>query len=246
MKSNSTRLNERLHILATNTSCPCQRRTQCSADDGPGSGFIVAVALAADLDLKRGPSENDLIERAEKFCRSLEGRWALGDCGNSLIIVGWKHYSKMLICPAQLAKRYVTKEEERRILANVNGLIQSNQWFDALLRVIDDVQRELEGEPKGRTDIGTISLLVSVIVAFVLCLIIACCVCAFRCFGNLKSDETDRVRKAVKRVDSLRAEVMRRGSQLRRSFSRSPKFPLVKEGDVMQNQFFPDPDTTVV
>ncbi|VDD96161.1 unnamed protein product [Enterobius vermicularis] len=91
----TTRLNERLHILATNTSCPCQRRTQCSADDGPGSGFIVAVALAVELDLKRGPSENDLIERAEKFCRSLEGRWALGDCGNSLIIIGWKHYSKV-------------------------------------------------------------------------------------------------------------------------------------------------------
>ncbi|VDD96162.1 unnamed protein product [Enterobius vermicularis] len=177
----------------------------------------------------------------------------------------------MLICPAQLAKRYVTKEEERRILAKINNLIQSNQWFDALLRIIgnvssllkhiwlfrfnfmcslilllDDVQHELEGEPKGRTDIGTISLLVSVIVAFVLCLVIACCVCAFRCFGNLKSDENDKVRKAVKRVDSLRAEVMRRGSQLRRSFSRSPKFPLVKEGEEMRNQFFSDADTTVV
>lgn len=70
--------------------------------------------------------------------------------------------------------------------------------------------------------------------------------CAFRCFGNLKSDENDKVRKAVKRVDSLRAEVMRRGSQLRRSFSRSPKFPLVKEGEEMRNQFFSDADTTVV
>lgn len=36
-----------------------------------------------------------LTDRAEGFCRTLEGRWALGDCGNSVLIFVWKHYKKV-------------------------------------------------------------------------------------------------------------------------------------------------------
>lgn len=38
-----------------------------------------------------------LLDRAEGFCRTLEGRWALGDCGNSVLIFIWKHYKKVNI-----------------------------------------------------------------------------------------------------------------------------------------------------
>lgn len=37
----------------------------------------------------------DLTVRSEGFCRSLEGKWALGDCGNSIIIFVWQHYKKV-------------------------------------------------------------------------------------------------------------------------------------------------------
>lgn len=88
--------------------------------------------------------------------------------------------------------------------------------------------------------------------------------CAFRCCGNIRSadSEDSRVRKAVHRVDSLRAEVVRRGSQLRRSFSRSPKFPHISSGaggnsssggaELDQKQtrvllgYYADADTTMV
>lgn len=36
-----------------------------------------------------------LIDRAESFCKTLEGRWALGDCGNSVIVFVWRHYKKV-------------------------------------------------------------------------------------------------------------------------------------------------------
>ncbi|PIO54106.1 hypothetical protein TELCIR_24539 [Teladorsagia circumcincta] len=82
------------------------------------------------------PSEAQLTERAESFCRALEGRWALGDCGNSVIVFVWEHYKKMIIWPARLAEKYVTIEERKNILHKVNELAQTDQWYTALSQVI--------------------------------------------------------------------------------------------------------------
>uniref|UniRef100_A0A0M3IUK9 Uncharacterized protein n=1 Tax=Ascaris lumbricoides TaxID=6252 RepID=A0A0M3IUK9_ASCLU len=82
-------------------------------------------------------------------------------------------------------------------------------------------------------------------VFFLLSIIISGCVCAFRCCGNLRNEENENVRKAVQRVDSLRAEVIRRGSQLRRSLSRSPKFS-IRDDNPMDASFFTDANTTIV
>ncbi|VDN52403.1 unnamed protein product [Dracunculus medinensis] len=221
-------LNARLHALAVGTPCHCQRRSQCTSDNddsNPFHGFVVSIALVNNLQMTiHSPSEQQLIDRAEGFCRTLEGRWALGDCGNSVIVFVWKHYKKMVIWPARLAERYITVDERRHILSEVNSLVQNDQWSDALIKVIDALHRELKGKPDDRFDTGTLSLIVAVGFACLLTLFITCCVCAFRCCGNLKPKQNQGVQKAARRVDSLRAQVIRRGSQLRRSLSRSSKF----------------------
>ncbi|KJH51335.1 hypothetical protein DICVIV_02451 [Dictyocaulus viviparus] len=161
---------------------------------------------------------SQLTERAEAFCRALEGRWALGDCGNSVIVFVWEHYKKMIIWPSRLAEKYVTVEERKNILSKVNDLVQADKWYLALSQVIAELLRELNGEEQGKVDTGTLSLLVAVGLAVLLTMLITCCVCAFRCCGNLRATDRPRpVRRAVERVDSLREIVLKRGSQLRRS-----------------------------
>uniref|UniRef100_A0A914ZW40 Uncharacterized protein n=1 Tax=Parascaris univalens TaxID=6257 RepID=A0A914ZW40_PARUN len=248
-KTEGEKLNDRLHDLAVGTPCHCQRRSQCASGEEHGSpfhGFVVSIALVNNLQMTiHSPSEQQLTDRAEGFCRTLEGRWALGDCGNSVIVFVWKHYKKMVIWPARLAEKYVTAEERRHILASVNSLVQNDQWLEALTQVIADLHRELQGEPEDRVDTGTLSLIIAVGVACLLTLLITCCVCAFRCCGNLRNEENENVRKAVQRVDSLRAEVIRRGSQLRRSLSRSPKFS-IRDDNPVDASFFSDANTTIV
>ncbi|GMS90764.1 hypothetical protein PENTCL1PPCAC_12939, partial [Pristionchus entomophagus] len=229
-KSQTTWLNAMLHDLTLSTPCPCQRRSQCSGgldnDGGPLHGFVVSIAILKNVQMTmHSPSENDLTVRSEGFCRSLEGKWALGDCGNSIIIFVWQHYKKMIIWPARLAERYVTVEERRAILSKVNKLAQGDEWYSALTEVIGSIRRELNGEPETRVDTGTLSLVISVGVAVALTIIITLCVCAFRCCGNLKSEDGSVAGNSyLGRVDSLRNSIVRRGSSLRRSISRSPKF----------------------
>ncbi|RCN29058.1 hypothetical protein ANCCAN_25187 [Ancylostoma caninum] len=123
----------------------------------------------------------------------------------------------MIIWPARLAEKYVTVEERKNILHKVNELAQTDQWYAALSQVIGELLRELNGEESGKVDTGTLSLVVAVGLAVLLTMLITCCVCAFRCCGNLRSEDRPRpVRRAVERVDSLRETVLRRGSQLRR------------------------------
>lgn len=42
----------------------------------------------------------------------------------------------MIIWPARLAQKYVTANERRQMLDNVNNLIQNDKWFDALTLVV--------------------------------------------------------------------------------------------------------------
>lgn len=49
------------------------------------------------------------------------------------------------------------------------------------------------------------------------------CVCAFRCCGNLRPDGDTTLGQTFESVDTLKSEVIKRGSLLRRSLSRSPK-----------------------
>ncbi|VDK42379.1 unnamed protein product [Anisakis simplex] len=246
-KTAGEKLNERLHELAVGTPCHCQRRSQCTSGDelsSPFHGFIVSVALVNNLHMTiHSPSEQQLVDRAEGFCRTLEGRWALGDCGNSVIVFVWTHYKKLVIWPARLAEKYVTADERRQILSSVNSLVQTDQWSEALTQVVAALHRELQGEPSDRVDTGTLSLIIAVFVASLIVVLITCCVCAIRCCGNLRNGEHENVRKAVQRVGSIRAEVIRRGSQFRRSFSRSPKFS-IRSDNPIDASFYPD--TTVV
>lgn len=241
--SEARSLNEQLHNLAVGTPCHCQRRSQCATGEdanSPFHGFVASVALVNNLQMTiHSPSEQQLTDRAEGFCRTLEGRWALGDCGNSVLIFVWKHYKKMIIWPARLAHRYVTASERSRILNDVNILIQNDKWYEALTRVIAALHSELKGEPEDRIDTGTLSLIIAVGVAVLLTALITCCVCAFRCCGNMRADQPERLRKPLQRVDSLRAQVIRRGSQLRRSFSRSPRFSGSRESPI-NTAFFTD------
>ncbi|VDM60223.1 unnamed protein product [Angiostrongylus costaricensis] len=221
--SQAMSLNRQLRDLAVGTPCHCQRRSQCTTGiSGTGTegfhGFVVSVAIVQNLQMQvHSPSEAQLTERAESFCRALEGRWALGDCGNSVIVFVWEHYKKMIIWPARLAEKYVTVEERKNILSKVNELIQADQWYLALSQVIAELLRELNGEEQGKVDTGTLSLLVAVGLAVLLTLLITCCVCAFRCCGNLRREHRPRpIRRAVERVDSLRETVLKGRSQLRR------------------------------
>ncbi|CAI2348186.1 unnamed protein product [Caenorhabditis sp. 36 PRJEB53466] len=127
----------------------------------------------------------------------------------------------MVIWPARLAEKYITAEERKAILTKVNDYAQTDDWFPALSMIIKEISSELNGEPEPRFDTGTLSLLLSIALAVGLTLFITCCVCAFRCCGNVKTRER---RKSVERaMDNLRNSVIRRGSQFRRSISRSPK-----------------------
>jgi hypothetical protein len=57
--------------------------------------FFSSIALVDNLQMNfHSPSEQQLTDRAESFCKALEGRWALGDCGNSVIVFVWRHYKK--------------------------------------------------------------------------------------------------------------------------------------------------------
>uniref|UniRef100_A0A914UJV9 Uncharacterized protein n=1 Tax=Plectus sambesii TaxID=2011161 RepID=A0A914UJV9_9BILA len=261
-RSEIARINQRLHKLATGTPCHCQRRSQCMTDDTKGDafylGFVVSVAIVKRLQMTiHTPSEQHLTERAAAFSRTLQGRWALGDCGNSAIIFVWQQYKKIYISTARVTSRYLTDKEKAVILAQVKDFLNKDNWGSAIIHILDNVQNELLGEPEGRVDTGTLSLIIAVGVAVLLVTVITCCVCAFRCCGNLRPppDARSRVSKAVHRVDSLRAEVVRRGSQLRRSFSRSPKFahhPAPTTAAMDENQtrvllgYYRDADTTMV
>ncbi|KAI6215359.1 hypothetical protein M3Y94_00376700 [Aphelenchoides besseyi] len=225
------RINTELEKLATATPCPCQRRSQCSAGGGKGNpfhGFVVSIALVRNLQMSfHSPSEQQLTDRAASFCKTLEGRWALGDCGNSVLIFVWQHYKKMIIWPARLAERYVTTDERKHILSRVNDLVQTDRWAEALSQVIDEIHLELKGEPEDRVDTGTLSLIIAVGVASLLTILITCCVCAFRCCGNLTPDEDT---KSLSQNDSSFASMNQKFSRniehFRRSTSRSPKFPV--------------------
>ncbi|XGW18557.1 hypothetical protein V3C99_002847 [Haemonchus contortus] len=196
--SQALALNRQLHDLAVGTPCHCQRRSQCTTGiAGTGTegfhGFVVSIAIVQNLQMQmHSPSEAQLTERAESFCRALEGRWALGDCGNSVIVFVWQHYKKMIIWPARLAEKYVTIEERKNILHKVNELAQTDQWYEALSQVIGELRRELNGEEQGKVDTGTLSLLVAVGLAVLLTILITCCVCAFRCCGNLRGEDRPR------------------------------------------------------
>ncbi|EFO23247.1 hypothetical protein LOAG_05236 [Loa loa] len=243
--SEARSLNQQLHNLTIGTPCHCQRRSQCTTtgDDVKNPsfhGFVASIALVNNLQMTiHSPSEQQLLDRAENFCRTLEGRWALGDCGNSVLIFIWKHYKKVIIWPARLAQRYVTARERRRILDDVNNFIQNDKWYEALKRVIAALHDELKGEPEVRIDTGTLSLIIAVGVAVLLTIMITCCVCAFRCCGNMRSDQSDRLGKSLQRIDSLRNQIIRHGTQLRRSFSRSPKFGSFRECS-MNSSFISD------
>jgi hypothetical protein len=158
-------LNGALKKVAVGTPCHCQRRSQCSSggDSGiPFHGFVVSIAIVDNLQMTiHSPSEQQLTDRAESFCKTLEGRWALGDCGNSVIVFVWRHYKKMLISPARLAERYITSDERKRILMRVNDLIQNDRWPDALIQVINELHQELKGDPAVPVDTGTISLVIT-------------------------------------------------------------------------------------
>uniref|UniRef100_A0A1I7WQY3 Transmembrane protein n=1 Tax=Heterorhabditis bacteriophora TaxID=37862 RepID=A0A1I7WQY3_HETBA len=80
----------------------------------------------------------------------------------------------MIIWPARLAEKYVTVEERRNILAKVNELAQTDQWFTALSYVIGELVRELNGEEQGKVDTGTLSLVVAVGLAVLLTMLITC------------------------------------------------------------------------
>lgn len=57
---------------------------------------MVSIALVKNLQMNfHSPSEQQLTDRASSFCKTLEGRWALGDCGNSVLIFVWQHYKKV-------------------------------------------------------------------------------------------------------------------------------------------------------
>ncbi|CAI5446001.1 unnamed protein product [Caenorhabditis angaria] len=223
-------LNALLQEVAVGTPCHCQRRSQCTsgnegdekASDQEGHGFIVSIAMVENLQMPmHTPSDQQIKNRADRFCKALEGRWALGDCGNSVIVFIWRHYGKMAICPARLAEKYITLNERISILSRANKYALTQDWYSALNFIIKEISMELNGEPEPRFDTGTLSLLLSVGLAVVLTLFITCCVCAFRCCGNVRTRER---RKSVERaVDNLRNSVIRRGSQFRRSISRSPK-----------------------
>uniref|UniRef100_A0A914C1B7 Uncharacterized protein n=1 Tax=Acrobeloides nanus TaxID=290746 RepID=A0A914C1B7_9BILA len=176
---------------------------------------------------------------------TLEGRWALGDCGNSVIVFVWRHYKKMIIWPARLAERYITMDERKNILSRVNDLVQNDRWSEALTQVTHELHEELKGEPEDRFDTGTLTLIVAVGFAFLLTLLITCCVCAFRCCGNLAEDNSS---KSTSRVESFRTEVFRRGSAIRRSISRSPKFPIrnASPAPPLSSLSFLNDDTTMV
>nr|CAD2172085.1 unnamed protein product [Meloidogyne enterolobii] len=153
-------------------------------------GFIVSIALVDNLQMNfHSPSEQQLTDRAESFCKALEGRWALGDCGNSVIVFVWRHYKKLIIWPARLAERYITHGERKAILARVNDLVQNDRWSDAIAQVIAEMYEQLRGEPESRVDTGTLSLIIAVGVASLITSLITGCVCAFRCCGNLSPDE---------------------------------------------------------
>ncbi|KAI6239061.1 hypothetical protein M3Y99_00609000 [Aphelenchoides fujianensis] len=209
---------DRLHIntalekLAVATPCPCQRRSQCSSGGGKGK----------PLPRLRHNSP----DRAASFCKTLEGRWALGDCGNSVLIFIWQHYKKMIIWPARLAERYVTSEERKNILLRVNDLVQTDRWAEALAQVIDEIHMQLKGEPEDRVDTGTLSLIIAVGVASLLTVLITCCVCAFRCCGNLTPDEDTRSLSQNDSSFASMTQFSRNIHHFRRSTSRSPKFPI--------------------
>ncbi|KAF7634494.1 hypothetical protein Mgra_00006065 [Meloidogyne graminicola] len=188
------RINDELAKVAIDTPCPCQRRSQCSSGySTSGStfhGFIVSIALVDNLQMNfHSPSEQQLTDRAESFCKALEGRWALGDCGNSVIIFVWRHYKKLIIWPARLAERYITQGERKSILARVNDLVQNDKWSEAIAQVIFEMYEQLRGEPESRVDTGTLSLIIAVGVASLLTSLITGCVCAFRCCGNLSPND---------------------------------------------------------
>ncbi|PAV57255.1 hypothetical protein WR25_04688 [Diploscapter pachys] len=176
--SQAMHLNQQLHTLATQTPCHCQRRSQCTTglagtDSEDFHGFIVSVAIVKNLQMQmHSPSEAQQTERAEFFTRTLEGRWALGDCGNSVIIFVWEHYKKMIIWPARLAEKYITVEERKNILGKVNGLVQTDKWHEAISQVIEEVKKELNGMPQEKVDTGTLSFMASVLAAVFLTLFI--------------------------------------------------------------------------
>jgi hypothetical protein len=244
------RINEGLERLAIGTPCPCQRRSQCSSGGEIGSpfhGFVVSIAIVDNLQMTfHSPSEQQLTDRAESFCKTLEGRWALGDCGNSVIVFVWRHYKKVIIWPARLAERYVTVEERRIMLSKINDLIQADRWAEALSQITYELHQQLKGEPEARVDTGTLSLIVAVGVASLLTILITCCVCAFRCFGNLSNEEDV---KSLNHFDNIQTQdFLRRGGSMRRSLSRSPKFPLRHKTPppLTTLSFLNDSDTTMV
>ncbi|KAI6177137.1 hypothetical protein M3Y97_00874200 [Aphelenchoides bicaudatus] len=229
--SQRSKINTELEKLAKTTPCPCQRRSQCSSGGEKGSpfhGFIVSIALVKNLQMNvHSPSEKQLTERATSFCKALEGRWALGDCANSVLIFVWQHYKKIIIWPARLSERYVTPDKQKEILAKVIDLVQTDQWFDALSQVIEEVNKHLKGDPEERIDTGTLSLIIAVGVASLLTILITCCVCAFRCCGNLSpEDDTKSLSQNESSFTSMNQKFTRNIQHIRRSASHSPKFPV--------------------
>lgn len=80
----------------------------------------------------------------------------------------------MVIWPARLAASYITVEERKHILAGVNDLVQTDRWAEALTKVVEEIQKELKGEPQYKTDWGTLALVGAVGIAVGLTCFIAC------------------------------------------------------------------------
>uniref|UniRef100_A0A915CTY6 Uncharacterized protein n=1 Tax=Ditylenchus dipsaci TaxID=166011 RepID=A0A915CTY6_9BILA len=254
------RINNELEAVAVGTPCPCQRRSQCSSGataaetgssplHGPFHGFVVSIALVDNLQMNfHSPSEQQLIDRAESFCKTLEdGKrlWKLSNC------VCLEALQKMIIWPARLAERYITSDERKDILTRVNDLIQTDRWAEALSFVITELHQQLKGDPEERTDTGTLSLIIAVGVASSLTILVTCCVCAFRCCGNLSPVEEAKLPNRTKagRNQVVLGEDANNQTQTQRSMSRSPKFPLRNSTPPPQLaalSFMAYSDTTVV
>lgn len=57
-----------------------------------------------------------LLERADRFSRTLRGRWALGDCGNSALVFIWTAHKRLHISTGRQTEHYLTQREVKILL----------------------------------------------------------------------------------------------------------------------------------
>jgi len=229
-KDQGQRLNKMLVDLAKTTPCHCMRNSQCRTNDVNGRpfevGFVVGIAMVKMLQTtSENPQAQEIAEAAERFANSVHSSWALGDCRNSALILFWGRYKKIHVSLTSTTMDYLTQEEANGIVDAVQKHFNLDNYMQGFDEMLVKMKIELSGEPVSHVDTGTLSLIISVAVASALVVIISGCVCAFRCCGNLNPLPDTPLGQAIQRVDNIKAEVIRRGSMIRRSFSKSPKFP---------------------